>query len=84
MNDLLKQEILKIVDENSLSVACSYTMISGDVHQRYFFVNYSDAFEYDEYFKKICDDNMTLNDIAEMVYSTLQIRYSQQNEFYLD
>jgi hypothetical protein len=84
MEECLKQEIIKEVEENNLEVACSYTISNNIVYRKYYFTNYSDSCQYDEYFKKVCEENhLSLSNLAEMIYSALSIKCSQDHEFFI-
>lgn len=77
----MKEEILKIIKENNLSVSKYYMYENGSLIKKYKFDNYSDSFIYDNYFLTL---NLSLDKIAEIAYNALEIQYSQEHEFYLD
>lgn len=74
-------ELVKVVEDNGLIVG-KHFKTEGDKTVRYYaFDNYCDTMSYDDYFKSL---DKSLEEVAEMMFSIMEVRYSQENEFFID
>lgn len=77
----MKEEILSIVKQYGLIVSKYYMFSDGKLISKYHFENYCNDLSYDKYFLSL---NLPIDKIAEIAYNALQIKQSQENEFYID